>query len=66
MSVYTISIEETVVGEFNVTANSEEEALEIARKKYCKGELVLEPGETQYKQMAVMNPCNKAPNWIKV
>lgn len=55
MGKFKVAIEETVVDEFTVEADSESEALEIARQKYRKGEFVLEPGEVQYKQMAVVS-----------
>ena len=44
---YTICIEETVVQEFTVEAESEEAALKNAEKLYKAGVLVLEPGEVQ-------------------
>lgn len=42
---YTVTIKETVTQDFQIKAISKSEALEIARKKYCGGEIVLEPGE---------------------
>lgn len=65
MQIYKIAIEETVVEEFEVLANSAEEALEIAEEKYQDGEIVLEPGEVQYKQMSVIQPAVEATNWIE-
>jgi hypothetical protein len=41
---YTILIEEHVSQYFEIEADSENEALEIAEKKYQSCELVLEPG----------------------
>ena len=64
MKKYSIAIEETVVTEFQVIAKSEDEALEIAQKKYADGEFVLAPGEVQYKQMAVTNPHGDEIKWI--
>ena len=52
MKKFIIAIEETVVQEFEVMAGDSIEALEIAEKKYHKGEFVLEPGEVQFRQMA--------------
>ena len=52
MKKFIIAIEETVVQEFEVMAEDSIEALEIAEQKYRKGELVLEPGEVQFRQMA--------------
>ena len=60
---FKIAIEETVVGEFEVEAENAGEALEIAEEKYKKGELVLEPGEVQFKQMAVIAPSKEVTEW---
>lgn len=64
MQIYKIAIEETVVEEFEVMANSAEEALEIAKEKYQEGEFILAPGEVQYKQMSVIQPSVETTNWI--
>lgn len=64
MKKYTIAVEETIVGEFDIFAKSEDEALQIARQKYEKAELVLEPGEVQHIQMAVVEHCNDESKWI--
>ena len=45
MKKFVIAIEETVVGEFEVIAETENEAKEIAHKKYKNREFMLEPGE---------------------
>ena len=50
---YCISIEETVVGNFEVEANSKEEALTIAKNKYDNCEFVNEPGDLVEKRIAV-------------
>lgn len=42
---YCINIKETVVGNFEVQANSKEEALKIAKEKYDNCEFVNEPGD---------------------
>jgi hypothetical protein len=54
MKRYTVAIEETLIGEFEVIAASEEEALELARRKYKESDFVLEPGELQHAQMAIV------------
>ena len=54
MNKYTIAIEETVVGEFEITAENETEALKIAEDKYKHGDIVLCSGEVQFKQIAVV------------
>lgn len=56
MKTYKIGIEEIVSGEFEVKAETSEQALEIAKEKYRSGEFVLEPGELQSKNIAVLEP----------
>lgn len=53
MEKFTILIEETVVDKFEVEASDVDDAMKIAKKKYHDGELVLESGEVQFKQMAI-------------
>lgn len=60
---FTVVIEETVVDKFEVNAETEDAALEIAKEKYNKGEFVLEPGEVQYKQIAVMESIGENLEW---
>lgn len=60
---YTITIEETVAKDFEVEANSAEEAYETAEQKYKSGEFVLDPGECQFRQIAIMAPNDEATEW---
>ena len=53
MSKYQIIIEETVVDDFTVEANSPDEARTIAERKYKLGEFVIEAGEVQNRRIAV-------------
>ena len=53
MSQYQIIIEETVVDDFTVEANSPQEAQSIAERMYREGRIVLESGEVQQKRIAV-------------
>ena len=53
MSEYQIVIEETVVDDFTVEADSPEEAQSIAEQMYHDGRIVLESGEVQQKRIAV-------------
>ena len=53
MSEYQIVIEETVVDDFTVEANSPQEAQSIAEQMYHDGRIVLESGEVQEKRIAV-------------
>ena len=53
MPEYQIVIEETVVDDFTVEADSPEEAQSIAEQMYHDGRIVLESGEVQEKRIAV-------------
>lgn len=59
MKNYRISIEETVVDEFEITAKNSKEALDIIRTKYHNGEITLSPGEVQFKRMSIMYPLSE-------
>ena len=65
MKKFIIAIEETVVDEFEVEANSAEEAMEIAQENYRNGEFVLEPGEVTFKQMSVVKPSEESTGWVE-
>lgn len=60
---YTITIEETVAKDFEVEADGAEEAYEIAGRKYNSGEFVLDPGDCQFKQIAITNPSSESTEW---
>jgi hypothetical protein len=62
---YEIVIEETVVDEFEVEADSKEEAIRIAEDNYRKEIFALCPGEVQCKQMAIVSPIDGEPEWIE-
>ena len=63
MGEFTLAIEETIVKEFKVMADSVEAAIGFAEEKYKTGEFVLEPGEVQLKQMAVIAPYEETTQW---
>ena len=63
MKKYTIAIEETVVDQFEIEANDFIEAIDIAKEKYRKGELVVSPGEVQFRQIAVISPSYDCTEW---
>lgn len=65
MKKFIVAIEETVVEEFEVIAESAEEAMSIAEKKYKSGEFELTPGEVQYRQMSIVNSENEVTEWIE-
>lgn len=62
---FVIAIEETVVQEFKIIADTAEKAMEIAEKQYKDGNLLLSPGEVQFKQMAIVKPENEATDWCE-
>ena len=63
MKKFVIAIEEKIVQEFKVTADSVEKAMEFAKEQYEKGFFVLSPGEAQSRQMAIISPANKKSKW---
>ncbi|MDO4573897.1 MAG: DpnD/PcfM family protein [Planctomycetia bacterium] len=65
MKKYIITIEETVTEDFEILANNAEEARRIVEAKYKEGEIVLSPGEVQFKQMVIHSPDEDAPEWIQ-
>lgn len=62
---YCISIEEIVVGNFEVEANSKEEALAIAKNKYDNCEFVNEPGDLVEKRIVVRDNDENFCEWEK-
>lgn len=65
MKKYVVIIEETVSGEFTVTADSEEDAGKIARERYNNTEFVLEPGNLIGRKMAVLSRDGEAAVWTE-
>ena len=60
---YTITIEEAVAKDFEVEADSAEEAYKEAKQKYNNSEFVLDPGECQFRQIAITKPSNECTEW---
>ncbi len=60
---FTINIEETINQEFEVEANSFDEALDIAEQKYKNGEFILDQAYLSAKQMAVTSPISA--EWLE-
>lgn len=60
---YTITIEETVTKDFEVEANSANEAYEKAEQRYKDGEFVLDPGECQFRQIGITKPGDECTEW---
>jgi hypothetical protein len=51
MKKFTITIEEMVSEDFEIEAETMEEAMDIAEEMYNNGDIVLEPGNLVSKQM---------------
>lgn len=60
---YTITIEETVAKDFELEADSAEEVYELVKQKYKSGEFVPNPGECQFRQIAIAKPGNESTEW---
>ncbi len=63
---FIVAIEETVVSEYEVEADDENEALIRAEKMYQKGLFVSEPGEVQFCQAAVISPLKEKTDWVEI
>lgn len=60
---FVIAIEEVIVKEFEIIADTAEKTMEIAQEKYKKGIFVLSPGEVQVRQMAIVKPEKEVTEW---
>ena len=60
---YTITIEETCTKDFDIKADSAEEAYETAEQKYKPGDFVLDPGDCQFRPIAITKPSKEATEW---
>ena len=64
MKKYIVTIEETLDDDFEVMANSPEEALRIAEEKYWSCDFVVRPNVT-YRQMSVQKPSEEVTSWVE-
>ncbi len=65
MKKYTITIEETISEDFEIIAESTEQARAIAIEKYNSGEFVLVPGNLIHKQMQISVDTVISTDWIE-
>lgn len=65
MKRFVIAVEETITQEFEVYADNEQEALHLLKEGYEKGEIVVDGGEVQSHQLAVIEPVRNIPESIK-
>ena len=66
MKKVTVTIEETIAQNFEIEVNDDENeacAIDVAIRKYKSGELVLEPGEVQFRQISMSKPYFR--EWIE-
>lgn len=62
---FSVAIEETLVQEFEIFADTAEKAMEIAKEKYKECILILSSGEVQFKQIAIVRPEKEATEWCE-
>lgn len=62
---FKITIEEMVSEDFEVEAETIEEAMKIAEDKYYNGEFVLEPGNLVCKQMMADDGEDDVTEWVE-
>ena len=60
---YTITIEEAVTKDFKIEASSTDDAYKMAEQKYKSGELILDPGECQFRQITITKPSDERNEW---
>lgn len=60
---YLITIEESLAANFEIEANSEQEAIEIGRKMYKDGDLVLGPETCYYAGIGLAEDGNLEEIW---
>ncbi len=65
MKRFVIAVEETIAQEFEIYADNEQEALHLLKEGYEKGEIVVDGGEVQSHQFAVIEPIGNSFEWIK-
>lgn len=65
MKKFVICIEETICQQFEVVAETAEEAMKSAEKLYKIGSFVLYNAELCAKQMAVITPDKDATEWCE-
>ena len=64
MRKYRVVIEETVSEEFEIEANSEEEAVSKAIQEYKSGNFVVGSDNVERRQISVVDKDGELTNWI--
>lgn len=62
---FVITIEEMLSDDFEVDAETAEEAMRIAEENYHTGKFVLVPGNLIFKQMAISSPTDETIEWTE-
>lgn len=62
---FIVTIEEMVSDNFEIEAETAEDAIRIAEDKYHSREFALEPGNLVCKQMSIVSPNNELTEWIE-
>lgn len=65
MKKHIVTIEETISDEFEVYAENEKQAMEIATEKYNNSEFILAPGKLCAKRMAIVLPDDAVTEWME-
>ncbi len=65
MKKFTIAIDEMICQEFEVAAETADEAMEVAEKLYKSGTFVLDNAELCAKQMAIVSPDEDVTEWCE-
>lgn len=65
MKSFVIAIEETISQQFEVAAETAEEAIKTAEKLYNAGTFVLDNAELCAKQLAVVTPDDATTEWCE-
>lgn len=60
---YIIIIEETVAKSFEVEASNADDVYKITEQKYKSGEFILDPGDCQFRQIAIMKSGCEHDEW---
>lgn len=58
-------IEETISEEFEIDAESKEDAISKAIEKYKSGEFVLSPGNLESRKISIVDDDSEINDWIE-
>ena len=64
MRKYHVVIEETISEEFEIEANSEEDAVSNAIQEYKAGNFIVGPDNVECRQISLVDEDGELTNWI--